>query len=179
MKAALAVLILAVTGVPSTFAQHHKPLADAHSPYSAMADRQIKALSAQQISDLQAGRGMSLALPAELNGYPGPSHVLELAKALELTPGQAQQAEALVAEMKSEAIALGVRIIESERGLDRLFATRTVTEVNLRNATAEGAMLQGQLRAVHLKYHVTMRGILSPAQLEGYSVLRGYARNRD
>ena len=179
MKAALAVLILAVTGVPTTFAQHHKPLADAHAPYSAMADRQIKALSAQQISDLQAGRGMSLALPAELNGYPGPSHVLELAKALELTPDQAQQAEVLVAEMKSEAIALGVRIIESERGLDRLFATRTVTEVNLRNATAEGAMLQGQLRAVHLKYHLTMRGILSPAQLERYSVLRGYARNRD
>jgi Spy/CpxP family protein refolding chaperone len=177
MKAALAVLILAVTTASSTFAQHHEHSPGAHSPYSAMADRQIKALSAQQISDLQAGRGMSLALPAELNGYPGPRHVLELEKALELTPAQAQQAEALVAEMKSEAIALGLRIIESERALDRLFASRSISDATLREVTAQAAALQGELRAVHLKYHLTMRGILSPAQLVRYSALRGYARD--
>jgi hypothetical protein len=32
--------------------------------------RSIKALSDQQVSDLRAGRGMGLALAAELNGYP-------------------------------------------------------------------------------------------------------------
>jgi hypothetical protein len=40
-----------------------------------MQSRPIKALSDQQVSDLRAGRGMGLALAAELNGYPGPSPI--------------------------------------------------------------------------------------------------------
>ncbi len=51
----------------------------AQSPYAGMQTRPIKALSDQQITDLKAGRGMGLALHAELNGYPGPAHVLECA----------------------------------------------------------------------------------------------------
>ena len=51
-----------------------------------MQTRSIKALSDQQIADLGAGRGMGLALAAELNGYPGPSHVLELADKLDSRP---------------------------------------------------------------------------------------------
>src|SRR5919107_1454461 len=42
-----------------------------------MLGRPVKSLSEQQVADLRAGRGMGLALPAELNGYPGPMHVLE------------------------------------------------------------------------------------------------------
>jgi hypothetical protein len=53
-----------------------------------MQTRPIKALSEQQVADLQAGRGMGLALPAELNGYPGPAHVLELADKLGLSADQ-------------------------------------------------------------------------------------------
>ena len=51
-----------------------------HAPYAGMTTRQVKALSEQQVADLRAGRGMGLALAAELNGYPGPMHVLELAR---------------------------------------------------------------------------------------------------
>ncbi|MEP6837110.1 MAG: hypothetical protein ABJA75_03590 [Bradyrhizobium sp.] len=57
----------------------------ARSPYAGMQDRPVKALSEQQVADLKAGRGMGLALPAELNGYPGPSHLLELADRLNLS----------------------------------------------------------------------------------------------
>ena len=49
------------------------------APYAGYQQRPIKALSEQQIADLRAGRGMGLALAAELNGYPGPVHVLALA----------------------------------------------------------------------------------------------------
>ncbi len=52
------------------------------SPYAGMENRRVKALSDQQIVDLKAGRGMSLALAAELNGYPGPLHALELGSVL-------------------------------------------------------------------------------------------------
>jgi hypothetical protein len=58
----------------------------AQSPYAGMQTRSIKALSTQQIDDLRTGRGMGLALAAELNGYPGPAHVLELSERLALSP---------------------------------------------------------------------------------------------
>jgi len=45
--------------------------AAAQTPYAGMQTRPIKALSEQQVADLGAGRGMGLALAAELNGYPG------------------------------------------------------------------------------------------------------------
>jgi hypothetical protein len=58
----------------------------AQSPYAGMQTRPIKALSKQQVVDLKAGRGMGLALAAELNSYPGPIHVLS--DKLGLTPEQ-------------------------------------------------------------------------------------------
>src|SRR3569623_1713127 len=72
----------------------------AQTPYTGMQTRPIKALSEQQIADLGAGRGMGLALAAELNGYPGPSHVLELGDRLELTPDQRNQIQRLFDAMK-------------------------------------------------------------------------------
>lgn len=60
----------------------------AQQPYAGLEKRTIKALADQQISDLRAGRGMGMALPAELNGYPGPWHVIELAEKLTLSEPQ-------------------------------------------------------------------------------------------
>ena len=60
----------------------------AETPYAGLQARQIKSLSEQQVANLKAGRGMGMALAAELNGYPGPAHVLELADRLDLTPDQ-------------------------------------------------------------------------------------------
>ena len=62
--------------------------AAAQTPYAGMEARPIKALSEQQVADLKAGRGMGLALVAELNGYPGPSHLLELADQLGLSDAE-------------------------------------------------------------------------------------------
>src|SRR5258707_2351773 len=83
----------------------------AHQPYSGLETRPIKALSDQQIADLKAGRGMEMALAAELNGYPGPLHVLELAQALGLTQAQRDRMAELFGAMKAEAVALGEKLI--------------------------------------------------------------------
>jgi hypothetical protein len=117
---------------------------------------------------------MSLALPAELNGYPGPSHVLELAEPLALTQDQRARTQLLLSEMKREAVAFGARLIESERLLDALFADGVATTETVAAATAHAAQLQGQLRALHLKYHVEMRQLLTTTQLARYDHLRGY-----
>src|SRR4051812_3010102 len=94
--------------------------AQAQSPYAGMQNRSIKALSDQQVADLEAGRGMGLAMAAELNGYPGPSHVLELADKLELTPDQRRRIKALFDAMKAEAVPLGSKLIEQEADLEAI-----------------------------------------------------------
>jgi hypothetical protein len=107
----------------------------AETPYAGMQSRPVKALSEQQITDLTAGRGMGMALAAELNGYPGPSHVLELADKLELTPDQIAAVRNLFESMKRDSIPLGAKLIEQERELDQQFASRTITPESLRDAT--------------------------------------------
>jgi hypothetical protein len=139
-----------------------------------MAQRPVKALSDRQITDLKAGRGMGLALAAELNGYPGPLHVLEFADALQLSGEQRTRTQALFDAMKTETIPIGERIIAEETTLDRLFAERRVTSESLKSSTARIAAAQGELRSAHLRYHLAMVEILSPVQIARYAELRGY-----
>ena len=80
-------------------------------PYAGLEGRQVKALSDQQLADLRAGRGMGLALPAELNGYPGPMHVLENADRLDLSPGQRERTQRLF-----EAMGAAWRTLDRTRG---------------------------------------------------------------
>src|SRR5262249_16169067 len=58
------------------------------SPYAGQEQRAIKALSDEEIRDLLEARGMGLAKAAELNSYPGPLHVLQLAAELGLSDAQ-------------------------------------------------------------------------------------------
>jgi hypothetical protein len=146
----------------------------AQTPYAGMQGRSIKALSDQQIADLNTGRGMGLALAAELNGYPGPSHVLELADKLELSAEQRASMQRLFDSMKAEAMPLGSKLIEQEAELDRQFASRTVTPESLKASTAAVAATQGTLRETHLKYHLSTGSILTQAQMTKYAELRSY-----
>ena len=147
----------------------------AGSPYTCLEQRAVKALSEDQIADLRAGRGMGLALPAELNGYPGPVHVLELSGQLGLTQAQRTRVQDLHAAMKAEAVPLGERLIAQEIQLDRQFADKTVTPASLATATEAIGTTQSRLRAAHLKYHLTTLEVLTPEQVRRYGELRGYA----
>jgi Heavy-metal resistance len=149
------------------------------SPYAGMEQRRVKALSDQQIADLKAGRGMSLALAAELNGYPGPLHVLELADALELSDDQRSRTSTLIEAMKTETIPIGEAIILEESALDRLLSEDRVTRSSLDAAVSRISLAQGALRAAHLRYHLAMAELLSPAQITRYVKLRGYSEGRN
>jgi Spy/CpxP family protein refolding chaperone len=152
--------------------------ASAQTPYAGMQTRPIKALSEQQVADLGAGRGMGLALVAELNGYPGPSHVLELADKLELSADQRASIQRLFDSMKAEAVPIGRKLIEREADLDKQFADRTVTPDSLKASTAAVATTQGALRETHLKYPLSTVAILTPGQMQRYAELRGYGEKR-
>ncbi len=144
------------------------------SPYVEMQTRTIKALSDQQIKDLRAGRGMGLALAAELNGYPGPLHVIELAPQLGLNFEQQKRMQGLFAEMKAETSALGEQLIAEEAALDRLFARREINTQVLVAATNRIGAVQAALRAAHLRYHLSTVEVLTPEQVQRYSHFRGY-----
>jgi len=144
------------------------------SPYAGQEQRALKALSEPEMRDLAEGRGMGLAKAAELNSYPGPLHVLELAGELELTESQRLASESLVAPMRERAIAVGRQIIGAERDLDRAFAERSIDRDYLRRQVAKIAALTGELRAVHLETHLAQRAILTSDQIARYDALRGY-----
>jgi hypothetical protein len=163
-------LFLAASGTHA-HAQHHT----GPSPYAGFEKRAIAALSEQQVADLRAGRGMGLALSAELNGYPGPIHVLELADRLALTDAQRARMQTLYNAMKTEAVPIGERLIAQEADLDDQFAARTITPAALTTATDAIGATQGALRAAHLKYHLLTAETLTPDQIQTYAVLRGYA----
>jgi hypothetical protein len=149
-------------------------MAQSQSPYAGMQSRSIKALSEQQVADLETGRGMGLALAAELNGYPGPSHVLELAEKLDLSANQKGRVQELFDAMKAEALPLGVKLLAEEAALDKAFASRVITAASLKDATAQIGVTQAALRNAHLKYHLQTAQILSADQMKTYSALRGY-----
>jgi hypothetical protein len=149
--------------------------AAAQTPYAGLQARPIKALSDQQVADLKAGRGMGLALAAELNGYPGPSHLLELADQLGLSDAQRSTVRSLFEAMKAETIPIGERLIAQETALDELFAEHKVTAENLAAATAAIGDTQAKLRDAHLRYHLSTVAMLQPSQIQRYAELRSYA----
>lgn len=174
MRRFAALLCLALIAAPvAADTAHHAPTGT-EMPYAGLETREIKALSPERMADLRAGRGMGLALAAELNGYPGPRHVLDLAGDLELSPEQHRRTVDLFGAMQQETRALGERLIEAERTLDRLFAERRATPEALSLATRDAAGVEGELRAGHLRYHLAMMDVLTPHQVHRYNQLRGY-----
>jgi Spy/CpxP family protein refolding chaperone len=167
--ALFALLVIMATIASST--------AQTPSPYAGQEQRTIKALSDEDIGDLLEGRGMGLAKAAELNSYPGPLHVLQLADALGLSDAQRKATDSLYANMRQGALSLGRQIIEAERTLDRAFADGRIGPAMLRSQVSAIAILQGELRAVHLDAHLAQRSLLTSEQIARYDVLRGYRGN--
>lgn len=144
-------------------------------PYAGLQNRPIKTLSDQQVADLNAGRGMGLALAAELNGYPGPIHAIELAEQLHLSQDQLNKLKSLFESMKAETIPLGTALISQEGSLSDDFANHTVTVASLEGTTQKIGATQAALRAAHLKYHLSTVAVLTPEQITQYNKLRGYS----
>ena len=146
------------------------------SPYAGEEGRAIKALSSDDIAALRNGEGMGMAKAAELNGYPGPAHVLALADQLKLAPPQRQQVQTIFDRMSAAAKPLGAELVEREQRLDQLFARGEITPDRLATETASIGELTGRLRSVHLAAHLETRALLTADQIAMYQRLRGYGR---
>lgn len=173
MKAAMLLLVGVIVGAGAHFgwvnwADH---LAQ---PYAGQEQREISSLSPGDIAALAAGEGWGLAKPAELNGYPGPAHVLELADQLSLDAMQEAAIKAEFAAMRQKAQDLGKELIDVEASLDEIFQSGQVDLANLSAVLGEAEKIRASLRETHLAAHLTITPILSPEQTHLYSELRGY-----
>jgi Spy/CpxP family protein refolding chaperone len=167
---------LASIGAALLFAAAPAHADDAHErPYAGEDRRAVKALSAEEVDGLLAGAGLGYAKAAELNGWPGPLHALELEAALSLTPAQVEAMQRARAGMLAAARPLGAALIEAERRLDALFAEGAPTPAAVEAASAAAAEIEGRLRAAHLEAHIAARDILTRHQRVLYAEARGYA----
>jgi Spy/CpxP family protein refolding chaperone len=164
------VFAVALASPYAALAQH-----GAQSPYAGQQHREIKALSADEVSGYLEGKGMGLARAAELNGYPGPMHVLELADQLSLTPEQRSRTQALFDDMKRRAVDAGRALVAEERALDALFSSRAATPDKLADALARIGQRQADVRRVHLEAHLAQIQLLQEQQVRRYAALRGYS----
>ena len=121
-------LVTVLTAVASSQA-----FGQSHSKYVGQEMRTIKSLSSKDIAELQRGGGWGFAKTAELNGIPGPLHVLEMKDQIALTVDQISRISAVYKWMLTEAKALGRRFIELEQALDRNFRNGSISERCLRH----------------------------------------------
>lgn len=146
------------------------------SPHQNETERSIKTLSAQDVSGYLNGRGMGLAKAAELNGYPGPMHVLEAEKDLKLTPDQKARIQATFEVMHNRAVELGKQILNQETALNGLFINEKATPETVQTTVDSLARLQGRLRLAHLDAHLKTKELLSAQQIKQYNQIRGYTK---
>jgi hypothetical protein len=164
-------LVSAAAWIATTVAGAGEPTA---SPYVGQEARNIKALSSDDVEALRTGQGMGFAKAAELNGYPGPAHVLALADQLHLTPGQLARTRAIEASMRSKAKTIGAELIDAEAQLDTLFASKRVDDRSLQASLRHIGELQSSLRQAHLEAHLAQTALLDADQTARYMELRGY-----
>lgn len=147
------------------------------SPYAGQEIRNIKSLSDSDVQSLRNGTGEAfggMAKLAELNGYPGPRHVLDMASELQLTDRQRVEIELIYQNMSNKAKNIGVAIIALEQDMDRALANKTITEENLKLMLDKSGDLYGQLRFVHLSAHLDTVQMLTVEQVQMYNKIRGY-----
>lgn len=155
---------------------HTQPILAFRSDYIEFENRKIKALSKGDIDELLEGKGWGLALAAELNGYPGPVHLLEMTEAgkLDLNTTQFAEIKKLHNEMRSKVIPLGKKYVMSEQALNDSFAKNDIDDVKLRQLVSETYKYLSELKYTHLSYHLKTVKILSKTQNNEYNRLRGY-----
>jgi hypothetical protein len=144
------------------------------SPYAGEQTRGIKALSDEDVEELLRGGGWGLAKAAELNGMPGPTHVLDMAADLGLSAEQTEKVRHVRDEMRRAAVALGERFVAREAELEASFSKGVVTEGELTSKVTEIEATRAELRIAHLRAHLAVDQVLTDDQIERYNMLRGY-----
>lgn len=171
--ASLALLaLIAGCAVPARPPETSNPYVDLHGS-------SIRGLSQEEIDGLRKGEGMQYALAAELNGYPGPKHILDLDAELELAAEQRAEVRALYEETVEEARRVGEELLDAYQRMDQLFRSGEAEqdETLIDDLAIEISAAEGELRSIHLRAHLHAYPILTEEQRAEYMQLRGYSHS--
>jgi hypothetical protein len=163
--------MLSIDPVLAAESHHHHVHA---SPYAGEETREIKALSQEDVEELLRGGGWGLAKAAELNGIPGPSHILDMASELGLSAKQVERTRRIRDAMRRKAKVIGERFVAKEAELETRFRAGDIAEPELAARVSEIETLRATLRTTHLSAHIEMTHVLSAEQIGRYAALRGY-----
>jgi Spy/CpxP family protein refolding chaperone len=162
---------VALAQTPDHHGEQHKGAAQ---PYAGQQTRAVAGLSDEDVQGFLDGRGLGLAKSAELNGRPGPMHVLELAEELKLTAEQRRLVRAAFDRMRAKAKELGAAYIAAERAVDQVFKSGSADQAVVAARVAEANRLLGEVRLAHLAAHIEITPLLTSEQRARYAELRGY-----
>lgn len=148
--------------------------ADTTSSFAGQENRKIKAISDEDLQGFLDGKGMGYGKTGELNHYPGPRHVLDLAKELNLSNKQIKETQTIFDQMHKDAVRVGKLIVAYEKQLDDLFKSQKITESKLHASLSTIGHLMSEYRFIHLRAHLQEKRILTQKQIVDYDRLRGY-----
>ena len=146
-----------------------------HQPYAGQEQPSVSSLAAADLNALKKGQGWGLANPAELNGYPGPIHVLKLVERLELIKAQISQVRAIYTKTNANARHISKAFVNSEVEPDALFKTGAATPDAIQRALKKSLQFRAELRAAHLNTHNKTVQRLTQHQRHLDSQLRRYS----
>ena len=172
MKSLIIAVLAVVLPLPALAQEEHTH----SSPYAGQQLRETKSLSVEDIAELEKGGGWGLAKAAELNGMPGPSHVLKMKNELELTADQEASTRRIFERMRDDAIAEGRKLIAGETALEIGFRKRSLDRKTLQERIRGIETSRSNLRYIHLAAHLQMVRVLKDTQIKLYNNLRGYSR---
>ena len=173
ISAVLCAVLLAY-GVSKKHKTHLAHQNHGNSDYAGEEKRLIKSLSQQDVDALSNGSGWGLAKAAELNGVPGPLHLLELKDEIDLSPEQVVDIQHVFDEMHAQAVTTGKQLIASEQALEERFRSSLPSADELQTALSQIGKIRSHLRYVHLAAHLQTPTILSIDQIDRYNELRRY-----
>lgn len=125
---------------------------------------------------LENSEGAGMGMYADLNGYPGPKHILDMQEKLNLSEEQLKDIQSIFEAMKENAKTKGDAIIAGEIALEKLFSSGKATEAETKKLSREIGALRGELRAVHLVAHVQAKQILTEEQVVTYNSIQNGMR---
>jgi hypothetical protein len=139
------------------------------------AEPRIPGLEPEEVRALLQGEGMGQARVADVQGYPGPRHVLQAwtAGRLPLSDAQLTRIQAIAGAMDAEAHRLGRLVLDAEEELALAFGAGRIDVTDLEARVGRIAALRGALRTAHLRAHLATRAALDRAQLARYAEYRG------
>lgn len=126
--------------------------------------RAVSALAAEEIAALKQGSGLSFALAAELNGWPGPDHVLAHEAELRLSADQKARLKGIVDALRRKAIALGAAYISAEERLADAFRSGAAQPVTLARLVRQAEEARADLRLAYLAAHLETAQVLTADQ---------------